>query len=65
MIRSLENREILLTGTTKKITPQEGGFLNFIRPLMTVALALVKMLLTPPTKSVFYHYFYLLPQQQM
>ena len=34
VIKSLENRGILLKGTTK-ITTREGGFLNFIRPLMT------------------------------
>ena len=27
---SLENRGILLKGTTTKITSQEGGFLNFL-----------------------------------
>ena len=35
VINSLENREILLQGTTRKITSQEGGFLKFCRPLMT------------------------------
>ena len=30
VIRSLENRGILLAGTTKKITSEEGGFLNFL-----------------------------------
>ena len=35
VIKSLENRGILLKGTTRKITIQEGGFLNFLRPLMT------------------------------
>ena len=38
VIKSLENREILLKGTTRKITSQEGGFLNFLRPLMTAWL---------------------------
>ena len=38
---SLENREILLKGTTKKITSQEGGFINFLRPLMRAGLPLV------------------------
>ena len=38
VIKSLENREILLKGTTRKITSQEGGFLNFLRPLMTACL---------------------------
>ena len=30
-IKSLENRGILLKWTTRKITSQKGGFLNFIR----------------------------------
>ena len=34
VIESLENRGILLKGTTKKITSQEEGFLNFVRPLI-------------------------------
>ena len=34
VIRSLENRGILLKGTTRKITSQDGGFLNFVKPLM-------------------------------
>ena len=32
VIKSLENRGILLKGTTIKITSQEGGFLNILRP---------------------------------
>ena len=32
LIKSLENREILLKGTTTKVTSQEGGFLNFLKP---------------------------------
>ena len=51
-IKSLENRGILLKGTTKKITSQEGGFFNFLRPLMTAALSLIKSVLTPLAKSV-------------
>ena len=35
IIRYSENRGILLKGTTRKITSQEEGFLNFLRPLMT------------------------------
>ena len=42
VIKSLENRGFLLKGTTKKITSQEGGFLNFIRPLMATGLSLMK-----------------------
>ena len=38
VIKSLDNRGIVLTGTTTKITSREGGFLNFIRPLMTGVL---------------------------
>ena len=34
VIKSLENRRILLKGTTRKIASQEGGFLNFFTPLM-------------------------------
>ena len=34
VIRSLENRGILLKGTTRKITSQDGEFLNFVKPLM-------------------------------
>ena len=33
---------MLLNGTTRKITSQEGGRLSFIRPLMTGALPLMK-----------------------
>ena len=32
VIKFLENRGISLNGTTRKITSQEGGFLNFLRP---------------------------------
>ena len=51
VIQSLENRGILLKGTTRKITSQEGEFLNFLRPLMTVGLPLIKCVLTPLAKS--------------
>ena len=43
--KSLENREILLKGTTAKISSQEGRFLNFLRPLMTAGLPLMKSVL--------------------
>ena len=43
VIKSLENRRILLKGTTTKITSQEGGFLNFLRQLMTAGLPLMKL----------------------
>ena len=36
VIKYLENRGILLKGTTRKITIKEGGFLNLIRPLMSI-----------------------------
>ena len=42
VIKSLENRDILIKGTTRKITGQKGGFLNFLRPLMTAGLPLMK-----------------------
>ena len=42
VIRSLENRGILLKGTTKKITSQEGEFLNFLMSLITAGLPLMK-----------------------
>ena len=48
----LENRLILLKGTTRKITIQERGFLNFLRPLMTTGLPLMKNLLTPLAKNI-------------
>ena len=38
LIRSLENKGILLKGTTKKIIRQKGLFLNFLRPLITTSL---------------------------
>ena len=49
---SLENGWILSKGTTRKSTSQEGGFLNFLKPLMTVALLLMKSALTPLAQSV-------------
>ena len=52
VIKSLENRGNLLKGTTRKITTQEGGFLNFLRPLMTAGLSLMKSVLTPVANSV-------------
>ena len=52
VIKSLENREILLKGTTTKTTSQEGGFSNFLRPLKTAGLPLIKSVLMPVAKSV-------------
>ena len=40
VIKSLENRGILLKVTTKKIISKEGGHLTFLRPLMTLMLTL-------------------------
>ena len=53
VIKSLKNTEILIKGTTTNITSQEGGFLNFLRPLMTAGLPLVKSVRTPLAKIVF------------
>ena len=44
--KSLENRVILLKGTTRTINSQKAGFLNFLRPLMTSGLPLMKSVLT-------------------
>ena len=52
MIESLENRGILLKGTIKKFACQERGFLNFLRPLMTVGLPLMKNVFTPLARTV-------------
>ena len=52
VIKSLENRGILLKGTTRKTTSQEGGFLNFLRPLITAGLPIMKNVLTPLAKIV-------------
>ena len=50
VIKSLENRGILLKGTTRKITCQEGEYLNILRPLITVRLQLMKSVLMPSAK---------------
>ena len=42
IISSLKNRGILLKGTTRKIASQEEGLLNFVRPLISVGLPLMK-----------------------
>ena len=52
VIKSLENRRILLKGTTSKTTSHQGGFLNVLRPLMIVGLPLMKNVLTPLAKNV-------------
>ena len=46
VIKSLENRGVLLKRTTRKITSQERGYLNFLIPLMTAGLPLIKGVLT-------------------
>ena len=52
VIRSSENRGNSLKGTTRKVTSQEGGYLNFLRSLMATALSLMKTLFTPLAKSI-------------
>ena len=42
IIRSLENRGILLKRTTTKIISQEGEFLNFLGPFIKTGLTLMK-----------------------
>ena len=49
-MNSLENRGTLLKGTTTTITSEKEGFHNFIRPLMTAGLSLIKRVLTPLAK---------------
>ena len=49
---SLKNRGILLKGSTRKITSQEEGFLNFLRQLMTAGLPLMKSVLTRLAESL-------------
>ena len=50
VISPLENTEIFLKWTAKKITSQEGEFLNFIRPLMLIGLPLMRNVPTPLSK---------------
>ena len=52
VIKSLHNRGIFLKGTNKKNICQEGGFLNFLIPLMTAGLPLIKKVLTPLARRV-------------
>ena len=52
VIKSLTIRRILLKGTTRKITSQEEGFLNFLRALMIACLPLMKSVLTPLAKNI-------------
>ena len=43
VIKSLENTAILLRGTTRKITSQEGGFLNLSVPKQTHIFSLAEI----------------------
>ena len=52
MIRSLENRRILLKRTTRKISSQEERFLNFLRLFMSSGLPLMKNVLMPLAKNI-------------
>ena len=52
VIKSLKNRGILLKGATSKITSQERGRLNFLRPLVTTGLPLMKSVLTLLAKNL-------------
>ena len=52
VIKSIENSGILFKGTTRKITSQEGGFLNFPKLSMTVVLPLMKSLLKTLAKNI-------------
>ena len=47
----LENR-LLLKRASRKLTSQEGGFLNFLRPLMSASLPIMKNKLTTLAKIV-------------
>ena len=50
IIKSLENRSISSGEIPRKITSQEGGFLNFLRP--KADLPLMKSVFTPVAKNV-------------
>ena len=51
VISSLENRGILLKGSTRNVTSQEKGFLNFFRSLMTAGLPIKKNVVQPLAKT--------------
>ena len=51
IIKSLENRRNLLKGPIRRTTSQKGGFLSFLKPLLTAGLPLMKSVLTPLAKS--------------
>ena len=48
----LENRGIFSKGTIKKIANHVEGFLNFLTPLISIDLPLMKNLLIPLANSV-------------
>ena len=52
VIKSLESKGVLLKGITRKITSQEEGFLNFLRPLITAGIPLIRNVLTPLAKNL-------------
>ena len=52
VVRYLDNRIMLLKASTRKISTQKGGFLNFLAPLMPVCLPLMKNVPTPLANSV-------------
>ena len=52
VIRTWENRGILLKETTRKINSEDGRFINFLGPLMRVDLSFMKNVLTPLAKSI-------------
>ena len=52
IIKSVENKVILLKGTATKITTQKAGYLNFFRPLTTANVPLMKSLITPLAENV-------------
>ena len=52
VVRSFRNRGTLLKETTRKITSQEGRFLNFLRRLMPASLPLMRNIVTPSDTNV-------------
>ena len=52
LINSLENRRMLLKGTSRKIVSQKRESLSFLSPLVRVVLLLMKNVLTSLVESV-------------
>ena len=52
LIKFLENSGILLERTNRKSSSKKGGFLDFLRPLVSNDLPLMKSVLTSLAKSV-------------